>query len=234
MRHHTVVRHNTGVHVNSSRHRGVRVVRHHTAPRRHSYARYTTRYRAPRRTVVHHRPRTTVVHHAPVQEVRTETAPVRQSSVEFYVNGGLGLNTLRISEVSEGSLSGTNYRVAVGGKGDLFGLELGVDGGSFRFDDGTTLSMVGANVDGKLQPKMGILEPYLFIGLGGYQLTDNVFNEDAGSAALRAGIGADVRINNVGIGAKYTWAAYDFQNDQSYENIGATTQTLSGNLSFYF
>ncbi len=227
----TVVRHNTGHHVSSNRSR--RVVHHHTTSCSHHSHRQVT-YRAPRRTVVHHHraPSRTVVHH----ETRTEAPSVRSnsSSVEFYVNGGLGLNSLNISDVSESSLNGTNYRVAIGGKGDLFGVELGVDGGSFAFDDGTTLSMVGANVDVKVQPKFGMLEPYLFVGLGGYQLRDNVFDEDAGSGALRAGAGADVRINNVGIGAKYTWAAYDFQNDQSYVNVGASTQTLSGNLSFYF
>ena len=146
----------------------------------------------------------------------------------------MGINSLSIGDVSAEPLTGTNYRVAFGGKGEVFGMEMGIEGGSFAFDDGQTLGMLNINGDIKVQPSIGMFEPYAFVGLGGSVLRDNVFDEDAGSALLRAGVGADIRINKVGFGAKYTWTGYNFSNDQSYEDVGAATQTLSGNVSFYF
>ena len=235
----TVVRHNTGHHVGRTSYR-TSYNHHHTSSCSHqSHSRVIVRHHAPRRTIVHHHtPRRTVVYHETRQTTHANSnASIRSSggsSAEFYINGGLGMSSLRISEVSELPLNATNYRVAIGVKGDLVGLEFGVDGGNFKFDDGTSLNMIGVNVDAKLQPSFGILEPYIFVGVGGYNLYDEVLEEDAGSGAFRAGLGADVRINNVGFGAKYTWSGYSFENDQSYQAISATSSIISANLSFYF
>ena len=158
--------------------------------------------------------------------------------MDGYIRGGIGIQALAAPAIADEALPGIGYEVAIGAKGKLFGAELGLNGGGYTLDsdaEGSELQTLGLSLDFKIQPKIKMFEPFAMIGVGGYYLGDKVLDEAAGAGALRLGFGADIRFDNIAVGARYIWSAYEFTNDQSYvDGVGANTEMIGANLAFYF
>ncbi|MFU8806922.1 MAG: hypothetical protein ACNA8W_24150, partial [Bradymonadaceae bacterium] len=110
--------------------------------------------------------------------------------------------------------------------------------GGYKFDPaarGIDLSVMGLSGDLKLQPSIGFFEPFIFAGLGGYLFQDGIMQESALGGALRMGLGADLRFDNIAIGARYLYSMYGFSNQAGlYQGLAAQTESVGLNVSFYF
>lgn len=155
------------------------------------------------------------------------------------MTGGLGSSGFSSTTISDEALPGAGYNVAFGGKGEYIGFEFGFDGGGYTFDEAsgqTDLAYMGLYGDLKLQPSLSIFEPFAFIGLGGYSLHDGVLNEVSGGASLRAGFGANIRLDDIAFGVKYLHQGMSFADDSgSYGgDFTAESESVTANLTVYF
>lgn len=216
-----------------------------TTSRRTTYVRRSSR---PTRTrVVHTAPSHRVVHHTDTVYV-TDAPPAGRStarsggsSTDIYITGGVGVSGFASKTISDEALPGVGWNVAVGGKGKYLGLEIGLDGGGYTFDpngeNSTDLAFYGIYGDLKLQPTIaGFFEPYVYAGVGGYVLGDAILDEASSGGALRLGLGANLRFDDIAIGGKYAWQTMQFADDSgSYGgDFGGQAETISLNLSIYF
>lgn len=162
-----------------------------------------------------------------------------KSNIDAYITGGIGTSGFDSQRISDLALPGLGYNIAVGAKGKYLGFEFGLDGGGYTFDPdegGTDMSYFGLFGDLKLQPTLDIFEPFIFAGVGGYLLGDGIVNETSEGAAFRAGVGANLRIDDFAVGLKYTWATFSFTDSSGIYggDFGAQTETVGVNLSLYF
>lgn len=162
-----------------------------------------------------------------------------KSNIDAYITAGIGTSGFDSQRISDLALPGLGYNIAVGAKGKYLGFEFGLDGGGYTFDPdegGTDMSYFGLFGDLKLQPTLDIFEPFIFAGVGGYLLGDGIVNETSEGAAFRAGVGANLRIDDFAVGLKYTWATFSFTDSSGIYggDFGAQTETVGVNLSLYF
>lgn len=208
--------HRTGVHVDSSHHqtthRSRRVVRNRRPASRTYYAR----------------------DRHPETEVASTGHSHGKSSMTAALRGGIGTGSLLIPRVASDTMGSMNLFAEIGVKGKLFGFDFGVNGGNYFFEDENALRIWGLNMGLRLQPKFGIVEPFATIGTGFYWLDDSKLNEIALSGALNVGVGAEIHINDVALGLKYQWSRYSFSNDESYDGILATNNSIMGTVSLFF
>lgn len=150
---------------------------------------------------------------------------------------GAGASGLAAPEISAIALPGNDFNLGLGAVNQLFGLELGFHSGLFTFNpDAIRLDVVllGVSTDLKLQPSLGIFEPFVSAGIGAYNLHDTFLAESAlgGSGRLAAGI--DVRIAKFALSLRYQRNFYHFFNERSYyDGLDAQTESVGLNLSFY-
>lgn len=160
--------------------------------------------------------------------------------LDGYFTLGLSTSGFAAGQIVDGALSGLEYNIGLGAKGDLFGGELGLHGGVYTLgsadgeSDQIDFSIFGLSFDLKLQPSLGVFEPYALVGVGGYIFQDGVMQESAGGGAIRLGAGADFRFDNFAIGARYLFTGYAFSNASLYHDLTAQTESLGINASFYF
>ncbi|MBA2660751.1 MAG: hypothetical protein H0U74_00525 [Bradymonadaceae bacterium] len=203
----------------------------------------TTRTTRTQRSTVHTRHSSTTHHHHhhydddhSSSHVATRAQPAR-STIDGYLTLGLGLGGFAAGQITDLALPGAHFNLGLGGKGKLWGAELGFNGGGYTFDTangGTDLSIMGVSVDVKLQPSLWIFEPYILAGLGGYLFQDGIMQESALGGALRLGLGADLRFGDIAVSARYLFSSYAFGNDSLYPSLAAQTESLGVNLTFYF
>ena len=200
-----------------------------------------TTTRRPSRRVVHRSSRRTVHHHHHRRDTSssTRTSSKSKSNIDVYFTGGLGTSGFSSTTISDEALPGLGYNLGLGVKGKLLGVELGFDGGGYTFDPeagGTDLAYSGLFADLKLQPALDIFEPFAFVGVGGYLLADDILKENTEGGALRAGVGANIRIDDFAIGARYTYMAFSFRDDTGVYggDFGGASESVGINLSVYF
>lgn len=114
-------------------------------------------------------------------------------------------------------------------------MELGLNGGGYNYNPdviGLNMWTMGMSADFKVQPRLGMIEPYAIAGAGGYALVDNIGNNDGVGASLRLGLGADLRINNFALSARYLHSRYAF--DGGPVDGSSVSNSLGLNFSFYF
>ena len=132
------------------------------------------------------------------------------------------------------------WNVAAGAKGKIFGGELSLNGGAYTFTPGnfpTDIGLWGLSADLRVQPAFGFFEPFATVGLGGYMLHDAVIREVSGGVGLRAGVGADLRFDDVAIRLGYNFGLHALDSDDhAYGEgaFGARTESLSAGLVVYF
>lgn len=209
---------------------------------------YVRSHSRPTRTRVVRSSPTHVHHHSDVVYVQ-EAPPASHSSarsssdsnVDVYITGGVGTSGFASNTITDDALPGVGWNVAVGGKGKYLGLEIGLDGGGYTFDpegaNTTDLALFGLYGDLKLQPTIaGFFEPFVYAGLGGYVLGDGILDEASSGGAFRLGMGANLRFDDIAIGAKYAWQTMGFTDDSgSYGgDFTGQSETLGLNLSIYF
>lgn len=207
-------------------------VRSHSRPTRTRVVRSTP-------THVHHQSDVVYVQDAP--PAGHSSASSSNSNVDVYITGGVGTSGFASTTITDDALPGIGWNVAVGGKGKYLGLEIGLDGGGYTFDpegaNTTDLALFGLYGDLKLQPTIaGFFEPYVYAGLGGYVLGDGILDEASSGGAFRLGLGANLRFDDIAIGAKYAWQTMGFTDDSgSYGgDFTGESETLGLNLSIYF
>lgn len=200
-----------------------------------------TTTRRPSRRVVRRSSSRTTHHHHRRSEARasSSSSSKSKSNIDVYLTGGLGTSGFSSTTISDEALPGLGYNIALGLKGKWIGAELGFDGGGYTFDPeegGTDLAYSGLFADLKLQPTLDIFEPYAFVGVGGYLLADDIVKENTSGGALRAGVGANLRIDDFGIGVKYTYMAFSFRDDSGIYggDFGGQSESVGVNLSLYF
>jgi hypothetical protein len=171
-------------------------------------------------------------------ERRSETRS-SASIADPYITLGLGLGGLESSVLDDDTMSGTDFNLGIGAKGDLFSGEFGGHyGGYSPLDPDRDVSLFGVTGDFRLQPRLGIFEPYALIGMGVHGLSDTEADLNSVGASLRLGLGADVRIDDFGISARYLHSAYAFDDtgngrtaDSEYS---ASSDQFGINLLMYF
>lgn len=216
---------------------------HYTTRSRTTYVRQHSR---PTRVVrssprhVHNHTDVVYVQEAP-PAARSTPAASSQSDIDVYITGGVGSSGFASTTITDEALPGIGWNVAVGGKGKYLGLEIGLDGGGYTFDpegaNTTDMGLFGLYGDLKLQPTIaGFFEPYVYGGVGGYVLGDGILNESSSGAALRLGLGVNLRFDDIAIGGKYAWQTMGFTDDSgSYGgDFTAQSETVGINLSIYF
>jgi len=205
---------------------------------RSSGTRTTTTYRRsrPAYTEVHHHHRSVPADHG--QPARRAES---RSSIDVYINGGVGISGFASNTISDDALPGIGWNVAIGGKGEYLGMEFGLDGGGYTFDpqgtNETQLGLFGVYFDLKLQPTIAnIFEPYIFAGLGGYVLSDAILVENTGGGAYRLGLGANLRFDSIAVGGKYLYQGFGFTDDTGIYggDFGGASETVSLGLTIYF
>lgn len=203
-----------------------------------------------RRTTYHSGHRTRHVHHTSHHSSHSHTSSHTRSStrsgrthgratIDPYVTGGLGISGFAADAIVDKALPGIGYNLAVGAKGKLLGAELGLNGGGYTLDPGnasTDIGLIGLSGDLKVQPSIGIFEPFAYLGVGGYALHDGVINEASGGIGVRAGLGADFRFDKVALRAQYQFGLYGMGNESGAYggDFGAKTETLGASLVVYF
>ncbi len=215
---------------------------HNTTSRRTTYVRRSSRpTRVVRSAPAHHGHHTDTVYVTDAPPAGRSTARSGGSSTDIYITGGVGISGFASQTISDEALPGVGWNVAVGGKGKYIGLEIGLDGGGYTFDpngeNSTDLAFYGIYGDLKLQPTIaGFFEPYVYAGVGGYVLGDAILDEASSGGALRLGLGANLRFDDIAIGGKYAWQTMQFADDSgSYGgDFGGQAETISLNLSIYF
>jgi len=91
-----------------------------------------------------------------------------------YITLGVGLGGLNASALDDGTMSGADFNLGLGVKGTLFSGELGGHYGGYTPDDpDRDVSMFGITGDFRLQPRLGIFEPYALIGVGVHGRSDS-------------------------------------------------------------
>lgn len=211
---------------------------------RRTYVRHSSRpVRVVRTSPTHVHRHTDVVYvqEAPSTARSTSTSKSSGSKVDVYITGGVGTSGFASTTITDEALPGIGWNVAVGGKGEYLGFEVGLDGGGYTFDpqgeNSTDMSLFGLYGDLKLQPTLAdFLEPYVYAGVGGYVLGDGILDESSSGGALRLGLGVNLRFGDFAIGGKYAWQSMAFTDDSgSYGgDFGAQTETIGINLSLYF
>lgn len=206
----------------------------------------TTHRRSNVRTTRHSHSHTEVHHHhyndssRQVSTARRVDYDESPSTIDAYFTLGLGMSGFASGQIADSALSGMDWNLGLGIKGELFGGELGVHGGAYSLgsdpgqDSKIDFTIVGVSLDLKLQPAFSFFEPYALIGFGGYGFQDGEMQETAGGGAIRLGAGADFRFNDFSIGARYLYTAYALSNNSSYRDLSVQTESLGINASFYF
>lgn len=187
---------------------------------------------------------TTHIHHTSTSDTRDHyNAPASprspsSSPLDGYLTLGLGMGGFDANQISDSALPGNEFNLGLGVRGELLGFELGFHAGGYTFDpnvSGTDIAVMGLSGDLKLQPSLGIFEPYVMAGLGGYHFQDAFLQETAVGGAVRLGGGLDLRFNSFGVGLRYLYNVYGFGNDLSFsEGLSARSESLGLNASFYF
>ncbi|QED28187.1 porin family protein [Microvenator marinus] len=174
-------------------------------------------------------------------EPATRSTANTGSNIDVYVTGGIGVSGFSSNTISDDALPGIGWNVALGGKGEYLGMELGLDGGGYTFDpegtNETELGLFGLYFDLKLQPTIAqIFEPYVFAGVGGYVLSDAILVENTGGGAYRLGLGANLRFDSLAIGGKYLYQGFGFTDDSGLYggDFGGASETVSLGLTIYF
>ncbi|TXC75880.1 porin family protein [Bradymonadales bacterium TMQ1] len=205
--------------------------------RTHVRTRHSTRHTTSVRSTTH-------IHHTSAGDTRShynEPASPRSPSaspLDGYLTLGLGVGGFDANQLSESALPGNEFNLGLGVRGELLGFELGFHAGGYSFDpgvSGTNIAVMGLSGDLKLQPSLGIFEPYVMAGLGGYHYQDAILQETALGGAVRLGGGLDLRFNSFGLGLRYLYNVYGFGNDLSFsDGLSARSESLGLNASFYF
>ena len=151
---------------------------------------------------------------------------------------GIGLSGFAAPQITDTALPGSEFNLGMGVAGELLGFELGFHGGGYTFTpdvSGLDIAMMGMSGDLRIQPSFGIIEPFLFTGLGGYHFQDAYLNETAIGGAFRAGAGVDLRIDKFALSLRYLRNFYGFVNSMSFQDgLGAQTESLGVNFTIYF
>jgi hypothetical protein len=175
-------------------------------------------------------------------ETRSETRSSTRSSTTVadpYVTLGAGLGGLEASALDDGVMSGTDFNLGLGVKGTLLSGELGIHGGGYSpADPNRDVSMFGLSGDFRLQPRLGIFEPYALIGAGVHSLSDSEVELNSSGASLRLGLGLDVRVDDIGVSARYLYSGYSFDDTgngrTADSDYNASSEQFGINLLMYF
>ncbi|RAL22200.1 hypothetical protein DL240_10110 [Lujinxingia litoralis] len=185
-------------------------------------------------THVHH---TSQTHHYTNEPAPPRAAP-QTNPLDGYLTLGLGAGGFDAPRILNSALPGSEFNLGLGVRGDLLGFELGFHGGGYKFDRHAAeldIAVMGLSGDLKLQPKLGILEPYVMAGLGGYLFQDAHLQESAVGGAVRLGGGLDLRFNSFGVGLRYLYNIYGFGNDLSFaDGLRARSESIGLNATFFF
>ncbi len=171
--------------------------------------------------------------------VQQQASPQTGGSIgDPYVTLGVGLAGLNAAELDSQTMSGTDFNLGVGTKGQLFSGELGIQGGGYQpTATQRSVSLYGLSGDFRLQPRLGMFEPYALIGVGVHGLSDSNAEFASVGASLRLGLGADIRVQDVGFSARYLHSAYSFDDPNASNADGtfsATNDQFGVNLLIYF
>lgn len=160
------------------------------------------------------------------------------SPLDGYLTVGLGVGGFDANQLFTSALPGNEFNLGLGFRGKVLGFELGFHGGGYTLNpdvSGTDIAVMGLSTDLKLQPRLGIFEPYAMVGVGGYHFQDAHLQETAAGGALRLGGGLDLRFNSFGLGLRYLYNVYGFGNDLSFsDGLSARSESLGLNATFYF
>lgn len=164
-----------------------------------------------------------------------DTEPV----ADPYFTLGLGAAGLDAAVLDDGTMSGTDFNLGLGAKTDIVSAEVGLHVAGYEpVDPDRDISMYGLTGDVRLQPRLGFFEPYALLGVGVHGLADSETDFASVGPSLRLGLGADVRIDDFGLSARYLYSAYGFDDtgngrtlDGGYE---AESSQLGLNVLFYF
>jgi hypothetical protein len=169
-----------------------------------------------------------------------EQGEIRGSSVvaDPYITLGVGLAGLNAGELVGNTISGTDFNLGLGVKGSLISGEFGAHYGGYAPEDSEReISLFGASIDMRLQPRLGIFEPYALIGAGLHGLSDSSTEFSSTGASLRLGLGADIRLDEYGISARYLHSIYAFDDPNFVYvdgELNATNDQFGVNLLMYF
>lgn len=206
----------------------------------------TGNVRPPPRSNVHKTHNTTEVHNyydtpAPGCK-RASATPARAQAApedDLYLSVGLGMHGLQQPQISETALMGPQLSVALGKKGRLLATELAVHGSRWNPEGSevgaATITMLGASADLKLQPSLGSIEPSIMAGVGAFGVEDLQLKQNALAGAFRLGVGLDMRIWEIALGARYTYSYLAFMGEShTYDQVSAQSESFGLNLSIFF
>lgn len=151
------------------------------------------------------------------------------------------MGALAAENIAQPTAAGGDLNLGFGLRGDLVGVEFGAGGARYGLTSeftGHHATMMTMSTDMKLQPSLGMLEPYVLGGLGGHVMfagNDEPATDAAVGGSLRLGLGVDFRFDNFALSARYLHSRYGFlQVPDTAVPPGAASDSLGVNATFYF
>ena len=157
-----------------------------------------------------------------------------------YLMGSVGVSGMVADQIADLPLPGIDYNLGLGMKSGMLAAELGFNMAGYRLDpaaEASNFTLYGLTADAKLQPSLGMFEPYIAAGLGGHAFQDHILGAGAVGGSLRLGAGADLRFGDVALNLGYTYSHYvlDGGNSGPYDDLlSAQIETVGLGLKLYF